>query len=338
MHLLTRTPPERMLSPGMSLDFQKHVNVSVKTERFLSRLVATRPNQRFGSAKDALSYLDGRSTSESHSTSSRTGRVLGALTVALFAGALVTALTSRQAEVASPPKAAAPAKEVEVVKLPDELPPSGEVRFPWQHGQWRFDKPGYWVMDESGRGHHALLPTSGFKNQFHGLMWDGTTNLSVADSNDFALRGPFTISADFTLGPGPYTKAMTLISRGDPDGKFSWLVQLVPHERGTLVRFSIANESGEVSSLTTPLLQESHSMFYAEFDPVNGRQSIVQSCETASTITSVRPARELPEGSRLQLVKGFRGTVSSLGISTGLMQPSSPTKPCSYSVVRLDEE
>ena len=79
-------------------------------------------------------------------------------------------------------------------------------------------------------------------------------------------------------------------------------------------------------------------MFYAEFDPVNGRQSIVQSCETASTITSVRPARELPEGSRLQLVKGFRGTVSSLGISTGLMQPSSPTKPCSYSVVRLDEE
>jgi serine/threonine protein kinase len=338
VHLLTRTPPERMLSPGMSLDFQKHVNVSVKTERFLSRLVATRPNQRFVSAEDALAYLDGRSTSEAHSTSSRTGRILGAVTVALFAGALVTALSSRQVDdtavVVAPPKA--PAKEV--VKLPDELPPSGEVRFPWQHGQWRFDKPGYWVMDESGRGHHALLPTTGFKNEFHGLVWDGTTNLSVADSSDFALRGPFTISVDFTLGPGPHAKPMTLISRGDPEGKFSWLVQLVPHERGTLIRFSIANESGEVSSLTTPLLQDNRSMFYAEFDPVNGRQSIVQSCETASTITTVRPARELPEGSRLQMVKGFRGTVSSLGISTGLMQPSSPAKPCGYSGVRLEEE
>lgn len=341
VHLLTRQPPERMLSPGMSLDFQKHVNVSVKTERFLSRLVATRPNQRFVSAEDALAYLEGRSTSTRVEASSRTSRILGALTVALFTGALVTALTSRQVEestvVAAPPKpAVTPVKDV--VKLPEEVPASGEVRFPWQHGQWRFDKPGYWVIDESGRGHHALLPTSGFTNEFHGLMWDGTTSLSVADSNDFALRGPFTISADFTLGKGPFAKAMTLISRGDPEGKFSWLVQLVPHERGTLIRFSIANESGEVSTLTTPLIQETHSMFYAEFDPVNGRQSIVQSCETASTITAVRPARELPAGSRLQMVKGFRGTVSSLGISTGLMQPSSPTKPCSYSSVRLEEE
>lgn len=345
VHLLTRTPPERLLSPGMSLDFQKHVNVSVKTEGFLSRLVATRPNQRFVSAEDALAYLDGRATSKPRSDSR--GLLLGALSLSLFAGALVTALAARQRErPAEDVQRAAVEQEVatrppalDPVKLPEQPPASGEVRFSWIRGQWRFNKPGYWVIDESGRGHHALLPTSGFTNDFFGLVWDGTTNVSVADSKDFAVRGPFTIEADFQLAPGPLQNTTTLISRGDPDGKFAWAVQLVPHEGDALIRFAIANEHGEVSSMAAPLLNggSARSSFYASFDPRTGRQSIVQDCETTSIVTSIRPALELPAGSRLQLVKGLRGSVSNLELMNGLMKPSGP-KPCSYSGEALGEE
>ena len=339
VHVLTRTPPERLLSPGMSLDFQKHVNVSVKTERFLTRLVATRPNQRFSSAEDALAYLEGRSTSKPRSTS-RPVLLLGAISLALFSGALVTAGTARQEktiEAVAEPATRPPPPVLDPVKLPEQAPPAGEVRFPHIHGQWRFNKPGYWVIDESGRGHHALLPTSGFTNDFFGLVWDGTSSLSVADSKDFALRGPFTIAVDLRLSPGKLTQTTTLISRGDQDGKFAWAVQLLPHERGTLIRFAIADDSGEVSSVVTPLLKSDQNFFYAEFDPTTGNQMIVQDCETASVVTKVRPARELPEGSRLHFVKGLRGSVSNLELMSGLMKPSGP-KPCSYTGEAMNEE
>lgn len=129
IHLLTRTPPERLLNAGMSLDFQRHVNVSVKTERFLSRLVATQPDQRFSSAADALASLDGRATSTPRSGSR--GFVLGAVSLALFAGAVVTALAGREASrgpvIVPEVKVEAPSAPpvLDPVKLPTVAPPAG---------------------------------------------------------------------------------------------------------------------------------------------------------------------------------------------------------------------
>lgn len=187
------------------------------------------------------------------------------------------------------------------------------------------------MLDGSGRGHHALLPTSGFTNDFFGLVWDGTTGLSVADSKDFAPNGPFTISADFKL-EGELTTPVTVISRGDPAGKFSWAVQVMP---GPTLRFSIANDAGEVSTVERAFNgEESAGRLFVSFDPKSGEQTLLQGCIPVSVITHVRPARELPPGSRLQLITGLRGSVRQIELINGLMRPSGP-KNCSYTGEQL---
>jgi len=345
VHLLTRTPPERLLGPGMSLDFQKHVNVSVKTERFLSRLVATRPNQRFASAQDALAFLEGRSLAQPRSTAP--GLTFAAISVALFAGALVTVVARRELPAELPARVVEPAPRVQPVMdpvlLPATAPPAGEVRFPWEQGKWDFGKPGHWVIDESGRGHHALLPTSGFTNSFFGLVWDGTTGLSTPDSRDFALTGPFTIEANFHLEEEPLERPVTLISRGDLDGKFAWGVQIVQVGAGRVVRFVIADQDGKAASIAGELppqkeKDQSGRTLYVSFDPKTGEQRIELDCAVlASGKTQVRPALELPREARLQLITGLRGSVSRIELMRGLMQASGPA-PCSYSGVRLEED
>jgi serine/threonine protein kinase len=347
VHLLTRQPPERLLSAGMSLDFQKHVNVSAKTERFLSRLVAARPQQRFASAEDALAFLEGRSTSTPRTGSF--GLVFAAVSLALFAGALVMALSRPPAVevpvqqpvapvIAEPVVVVPPPPVLDPVTLPKTAPPSGQIRFPHVKAKWNFGKPGYWVLDESGRGHHALLPTEGYLNDFFGLVWDGTSGLSVADSMDFAPRGPFTLSTRLRLSEGPVKKT-TLISRGDPDGKFAWAAQLVPTESGARLRFSLSDSAGEVSTVEAPLLGASEGTIYFSFDPDSGEQRIVQNCVVSSLKTTLRPARELPAGSRLQLITGLRGIVYDIELMSGLMQPSKGgSGSCGYSGERMDED
>ncbi len=346
IHLLTRTPPERLLGPGMSLDFQKHVNVTVKTERFLSRLVAARPDQRFASAEEALAVLEGRASSSPRS-GSRSVLMLGSVSVALFTGALAFWLASRPVsqeqgptpmvvpEVAEAPR---PAPAVEKVELPTLAPAAGRVRFTHVRADWQFRKPGHYVIDDSGRGHHALLPTTGFTNDFFGLVWDGTTGLSVADSMDFAPTGPFTISTSFKLAEGPLTAPVTLISRGDPNGKFAWAAQVVPEDGMEMLRFSVANEAGQVASVQTRLLRGANeSSVYFSYDPKLGELRIVRGCVPVVVPTAIRPARTLPPETRLQLITGLRGSVQRLELMTGLMQPSAP-RDCSFSGERLDEE
>lgn len=57
----------------------------------------------------------------------------------------------------------------------------------------------------------------------------------------------------------------------------------------------------------------------------------------ASGTTALRPARELPEGSRLQLITGLRGSVSHVELMRGLMVAEKGSS-CSHSGVRMDEE
>lgn len=352
VHLLTRTPPERLLGPGMSLDFQRHVNVSVKTERFLARLVATRPGQRFASAADALAYLDGRATSTPPSPS-RGLLGLGAVGVALLLGGLVTLLAQREAApavaaVVAPPvvaelpgEAVAPAPRAEEVKLPTRTPPRGDVRFPWIQAKWNFNKPGHWVIDESGRGHHALLPVSGFTNDFFGLRWDGTQQLTVPDSDDFAPTGPFTISLRLTLSEGKLTQPATLVSRGDPNGSFAWALQLIPAGAARKLRFSISDADGKVESVEGLLLDGKSDQLsvYASFDPKDGALWIHKDCVTLGRkVTALRPAKKLPADAKLQLITGFRGVANEIELERGLMMPTGEAGHCGYQGERLGED
>jgi serine/threonine protein kinase len=333
VHLLTRLPPERMIGPGMTLDFQKHVNVSTRTERFLSLLVATRPDARFSSAEEALTFLDGKTVAPPREFPRRAALVMAA-GVALLAGSAAflsvrskvdqtTTVESRPDPVKLPP-----------VALPERAPTNyGNGAFDWVLGRWNFNKPGHWVLDESGHNHHALLPTTGFTNEFFGLLWDGTQDLTTADSKDFTPTGRFEVIVDFSPSKEALTKPVTLISRGDPNGKFSWAVRVIPTSGVPLVRFSIADDAGHVSSVEGPLLGDSDRRdIHASFDPRTGTQRITVSCTVVgSTVTLLRPARELPEGSLLHLITGFRGDVDSIELTRGIMVATKGDKTCSYS-------
>jgi hypothetical protein len=341
VHLLTRTPPERLLGPGMTLDFQKHVNVSVQTERFLSRLVATRPEDRFASAEAALAFLDGKSVATP--TRRRSALPFVAFAIAALLGTSATLLAARSAahdavapeEVVVPVPPVPPAPPFQRVAAP----PAGEITFEWIQGKWDFGKPGHWVLDQSGRGHHALLPESGFSNDFFGLKWDGTTGLSTPDSVDFAPTGPFTISAQLKLSEGPLTGSQTVLSRGDPDGKFAWALQVVPVGGARKLRFTIADEAGQTSHVEgfLPTNAEPWSV-YASFDPKSGELKLSSNCVTlGKLVTAVRPARTLPPEARLQLLTGVRGIVTELELFRGVMRVGEGAG-CSYQGDRLGED
>lgn len=341
VHLLTRTPPERLLGPGMTLDFQPHVNVSAKTERFLSRLVAARPDQRFASASEALAYLDGRSVAPAPGLQTRPRGVV-AVAVAFAAGlALVAGLFTFASASRLPPRTVekpVPAVPPDLVVPAQPLPAPGAITFDWIQAKWEFGKPGHWVLDQSGRGHHALLPTTGYTNEFFGLEWDGTTGLTTPDSEDFAPTGPFTLAIDVRLKDEPLQKPVTVISRGDPNGKFAWAVQLVPAGSARKLRFSIADEAGQVSTVEGLLEAKAEGSWYVSFDPKTGEQKISVHCVTlAKKLTTVRPARELPQGSKLQLITGLRGIAHQIELMRGLMRAAAEPN-CSYSGERLGED
>ena len=54
-------PHLRLPRAGMELDFARHINVTVQFERFLARLLARKPEDRFESAQQALAALNGAS-------------------------------------------------------------------------------------------------------------------------------------------------------------------------------------------------------------------------------------------------------------------------------------
>ena len=345
VHLLARTPPERLLNSGMQLEFKERLNVSVHFERFLSRLVAQRPEERFTSARQALAALEGANVGPRAKGTVRP-RVIAALAVGLLVGGSALLARSRPAEEQLP-AVISPVKEKEavatppvepVVLRPGELkkPPPGQVQFDWQLARWNFKSPGYWVLDESGRGNHALLPTSGFVNDFFGLKWDGTQDFTLADHPALAPRGPFTLTISLQLMDENSQQHAVLLSRGEPDGAYAYKVELLP---GRTVRFSLQNEQGEVSAIEGVVQEGQFPSVVFSFDPKNGQQRIDSSCvRVAQAITSVRPRVTLPAGGQVHLAKGFRGVMQEISLERGLYKVTTPPgKGCGSTLERLDE-
>lgn len=357
VHLLTRTPPERLMNSGMQLEFRQHVNVSVQFERFLARLVAQRPEERFSSARQALAALEGADVGPRVKGTVKPVYLAAALVAALVAGGVAVSARSSSSEVVQQPvvlsqeQAVLPAVIQEPVQAPPVMrpipgmlgglgavpkPPAGEVRFPFQLATWNFKSPGHWIIDQSGHGNHALLPTSGYVNDFFGLKWDGTQDIVLPDSPVLAVKGPFTLRIYVQLAE-PRQNAV-LFSRGDPGGAYSMKVELLPERK---VRFSVQNEQGEVSAIEGVVTQDQFAALYFSFDPKSGDQRIYSSCvRVAQTVTSVRPRVALPAlSAEVHLAKGYRGVMQEIQLERGLYKVTSkPGQGCSSTLEGLDED
>lgn len=351
IHLLTRKPPDQLLAAGMKSEFARAAQLSVRTERFLARLVAPRPEDRFASAAEALRVLRG----ESKAAPTRTLAVGVSLAVAAAVGAAFLWATPRPAveatgvappsavvrAVAAPPVVTAPPVRPAVAPLAEapgeSRPPRSEIRFPWQMATWEFNKPGHWIIDSSGHGHDVRLPERGFTSDFFGLVWDGTGGLRVPGSADFELTVPFSLTLSMMLPKEANTQPAVLIARGDPAGAFAWKVTLEP---GRVVRFTVSDAEGNSSTVEAAFSggvkgsSMSSVSVYANFDPTTGEQSLLGDCKVlAETVTQVRPAKKLPD-SDLRLLEGFVGHVSTLQLQKGIWVPSKGAG-CGYSLDKL---
>ncbi|HYO72518.1 MAG TPA: protein kinase [Archangium sp.] len=164
LHLLSRRPPETLLSGDWELAFTREIHVSERFRAFLRKLVARRPEDRFPSAADALLALD----APLPRTAPRWP--LAAAGAALVVGAVAFVSARREPEpapavVAAPPE---PAKPVEPPTPPDspESPeppapesapaemPAGKVLAPWS-----FEDSGRALLFQSAERAPALKPS-----------------------------------------------------------------------------------------------------------------------------------------------------------------------------------
>jgi len=244
VHLLTRTPPEQLMTAGHQLDFERHANITQRTLEFLKGLTAVKPEHRFASAHDALAYLDGaaRVTPTSKRRWWQAGVAVSAA-LALTAGAAAFTMKG-PAETVSPQQAVAVTPTPpRAIARPDRTPrprpgAAGDIPFPWRRAEWDLHRStGPWLFDQSGRGHDVEIPREGYSNDFFGLRWDGTT---VADHRDFFVnQGPMTIAIDITdWGGVDEGQETTLMARSAPGGVIAWRLSLHPPRT---VRFTIGD-------------------------------------------------------------------------------------------------
>ncbi|MDP3234813.1 MAG: serine/threonine-protein kinase [Myxococcales bacterium] len=355
VHLLTRKPPEQLMSPGHQLDFEQHVNVTLRTREFLKGLTAVKPEHRFASAHEALAYLDGaaRVTPASKRRWWQAGVAVSAA-LALMAGGAAYSLKST--EQTAPPKQAV-VVPVAVTPTPPRPAPSparpprprpgspGAISFPWYRAQWDFDRGnGAWLFDRSGRGHDVEIPREGYSSDFFGLRWDGTSRMTIADHRDFFVnKGPMTIAVRITDWDGvDEGKEVTLMERSAPGGALAWRLSLHPPRK---LRFTVGDGRGGFSMIegtmpTTGTPQntlEAHSI-YALFDSRTGQQELLDSCDRiADGKTDLRPPADLGAGGQVTMLEGFRGVVGSLSIENMRFVPSgSRTKGCTGSGADLN--
>lgn len=340
VHLLTRKPPEQLMSPGHQLDFERHANITARTREFLKGLTAVKPEHRFSSAHEALAYLDGaaRVTPTSKRRWWQAGVAVSAA-LALTAGTAAFNMRS-PSEVTSPrqavvlPTAVAPTPPTPAARpaRPPRPRPgaAGEIAFPWQRAEWDFGRSsGPWLFDQSGRGHDVEIPREGYTNDFFGLRWDGSARMTIADHPDFFVnQGPMTIEVDITdwAGVDPGEKTI-LMERSAPSGVIAWRLSLHPPRK---VRFTVGDARGGYSTIEGTLRTsaskenqlESHEL-YAIFDSRTGEQVLLDSCDRlADGKTEVRPPAQLGEGGQLTMLEGFRGVVSKLSIENMRFVPS----------------
>ncbi len=345
VHLLTGKPPEHLAGAGLELDLGR-VDVTPRTRAFLAKLVAARPDQRFPSAAAALAALDDPTLLAAPPLQRgglRAPLLAGAAALVMLLGLAGALVLRAPAKVIAPPVQAPP------VKVEPPRAPASEARkieknaFAWQLATWDFRKAGPWVMETTGRGESARYPESGFSIDFFGPVFDGTAKLLVPDAPAYVLDKRFNIAFDIGLTDeqkkAPVDDALTghVITRGDPNGRFSYDVALV----GDSLRFTLMNEAGERSSIEAPAQMKGvFTRYYAQFDPTTGTQSLwrLGDCKPlAQTITKVRPAASVPDG-KLHLVDGFRGRVQEISLGRGLNAPSTGKKggECGMSGEHLD--
>lgn len=340
IHLLSGKAPETMMGPGLMLDFQRHVDISANMEQFLSRLVARVPENRFATAREALAFLQGRSTRPGlHRNTLGISMALGLALLA--AGALIVRYMPREspavrqqpppvvverpvAQPVAPVRAAPRGDET----LPEPLPPSDEVTFDWIMAKWDLGRPGRWVQDLSGRDHHGLVPAEGVRGTFGGLEFLGTGGVvEIADHPDLALRAPFTVQAHARVNSTGNTRGI-LVRRGDASGQEPFVLETRP---GGLLRFTVMQQDGERVFIEGKLPESSdkqHVMMYGTLTE-KGDMTLYAGCELLGRAKLKGPAlvRLNPEkkpqvtlgglkGERF----GFHGTIWTVELERGVME------------------
>jgi serine/threonine-protein kinase len=158
LHLLSRRPPETLLSGDWELAFTREIHVSAGFRAFLRKLVARRPEDRFPSAADALLALD----APPPRTAPRWP--LAAAGAALIVGAVALVSVGREpapapAVVAAPPSPTEPLEP----PMPGEqpAPPAQESSPPVTPAvrvlaHWAFEESGRELLFKSAEGGPSL--------------------------------------------------------------------------------------------------------------------------------------------------------------------------------------
>jgi len=340
IHLLSGKAPETMVGAGLTLDFQRHVDCSAHMEQLLSRLVARVPESRFATARDALAFLQGRSTRPGfHRNTLGVSLALGLALLA--AGALVArnmpreSLAARQEpqpvlEERPKEQPVAPVRVAPVVDetLPEALPPSDEVTFDWIMAKWDLGRPGRWVQDTSGRDHHGLVPAEGVRGTFGGLEFLGTGGVvEIADHPDLALRAPFTIQAHAKVSSTRNERGI-LVRRGDESGQEAFVLETRP---GGLLRFTVTQQDGKrvfIQGALPETASKQHVMMYGTLSE-SGEMLLYAGCELLGRAQLNGPALvRLEPDKKPQLTLGglkghrygFHGTIWTLELERGVME------------------
>ncbi|MBL8924527.1 MAG: serine/threonine protein kinase [Myxococcaceae bacterium] len=329
VHLLTRRPPEQLLTPAHELDFSRHANVGPRTRQFLERLTAARPERRFDSAHQALAYLDGEEIEAP--LTPRRFRLLGIAAggvLAVAAGlASAFALSARQQHervvVPTAPEARrAPATATPTLSRSRE--PAAHVPFSWRRAEWDLGRSnGPFLHDASRRGHDLEIPRTGHTQDFFGLKWDGTTSMAIADHPDFVVtNGPLLLSFHAVLWEGGES---VLMERSAPDGALAWRLAMVGERR---VRFTIGGGDGASTFIEgrLPVSDKGGTLdgfdLYASYDVRTGALELRDGCHLlASGTSSIVIAKRLGADARVTMLAGFKGVASRFSVENSRMVP-----------------
>jgi serine/threonine-protein kinase len=359
IHLLSGKAPETMLGSGMTLDFQRHVDISAHLEQFLSRLVARKAESRFSSAREALAYLQGQ-----HTRPGLRRNALGicfSLALALLAaGVLVSRLVPaervtvaalpkeepRPAATERPKEVRAPVQVLPNVEdgLPEPPLPSERIRFDWYMAQWELGTPGRWVQDISGRDHHGLVPAEGVRGAFGGLEFLGTVGVvEIPDHTDFELKPPFTVHAQVTLKAFENERGI-IVRRGEGAGQEAFSLETRP---GGLLRFSVTQQDGQrvfIEGKPPELKDRAPLHIYATLDE-NGELLLYADCQlVARGRMQAAPLLRLdPEHKPLVTLgglrgerAGFHGQIWKVHLMSGEMEHKPSPRSCGFSLRKLE--
>lgn len=356
VHLLTRRPPHELMRDGRTLELDAGLHLSPRTRSFLQRLVAVKPQDRFASARAALTALD---TPPGVSPRALCA-VVAAAVLAPFLAVGAAWLSGASHEAASgradtqPPRVdvqapvareVAPPALVPALSAADTLdaPPVADspvFRFDERTmGQWDAARAKRgWLLDVSGAGRHLRLRGGDVLAEARGLHFTGAQDLHFPDHADFTIRQLFTVGvAVETVDLEPGQEAV-LAARGDPAGAYSWKLSLIAPL--TYV-FSVRGEGGEHAEVRGEAVGRSTfgRPVRAEYDGKHHTIALYEGCKRlAVTGDAPVPARALPQGAQVTLLRGFAGMFDRLIVERVVWKPQGDSVDgCSMSADFEDE-